>query len=97
MFLFIFIYLSKYSVEFPIITYVLLAVNNYIIINIVSLTFIIMYIYILILGRNSGGGMASMMDEMAKTLARRRAQVEKKPPPEVINDFYLTSKLLLEK
>ncbi|XP_011293202.1 protein enabled isoform X2 [Musca domestica] len=34
----------------------------------------------------SGGGMASMMDEMAKTLARRRAQAEKKDPdsePEV--------------
>ena len=29
------------------------------------------------LGRSSTG-MASMMDEMAKTLARRRAQVEKK-------------------
>lgn len=37
------------------------------------------------LGRGSGGsgggvGMASMMDEMAKTLARRRAAVEKKQP-----------------
>ncbi|XP_044728745.1 protein enabled isoform X3 [Chrysoperla carnea] len=32
----------------------------------------------------SGGGMASMMDEMAKTLARRRAACEKKDPdPEV--------------
>ncbi|KAK7590358.1 hypothetical protein V9T40_001971 [Parthenolecanium corni] len=30
------------------------------------------------LGRVQGGGMASMMDEMAKTLARRRAAVEKK-------------------
>lgn len=30
------------------------------------------------LGRSSTG-MASMMDEMAKTLARRRAQAEKKP------------------
>lgn len=30
------------------------------------------------LGRTSTG-MASMMDEMAKTLARRRAQAEKKP------------------
>lgn len=28
-------------------------------------------------GRTTGG-MASMMDEMAKTLARRRAQVDKK-------------------
>lgn len=32
------------------------------------------------LGRGAGGGMASMMDEMAKTLARRRAAVEKKQP-----------------
>ncbi|KOC68723.1 Protein enabled like protein [Habropoda laboriosa] len=32
------------------------------------------------LGRGGGGGMASMMDEMAKTLARRRAAVEKKQP-----------------
>lgn len=32
------------------------------------------------LGRGGGGSMASMMDEMAKTLARRRAQVEKKVP-----------------
>ena len=34
------------------------------------------------LGRNcnSGNSMASMMDEMAKTLARRRAAVEKKEP-----------------
>lgn len=31
------------------------------------------------IGRTSGGGMASMMDEMQKTLARRRAQAEKKP------------------
>lgn len=31
------------------------------------------------IGRTSGGGMASMMDEMQKTLARRRAQVDKKP------------------
>lgn len=31
------------------------------------------------LGRGQGG-MASMMDEMAKTLARRRAAVEKKEP-----------------
>ncbi|KAK4873296.1 hypothetical protein RN001_015325 [Aquatica leii] len=30
------------------------------------------------LGRGAGGSMASMMDEMAKTLARRRAAVEKK-------------------
>lgn len=30
------------------------------------------------IGRSSTG-MASMMDEMAKTLARRRAQAEKKP------------------
>ncbi|XP_044753105.1 protein enabled isoform X3 [Coccinella septempunctata] len=30
------------------------------------------------LGRAAGSSMASMMDEMAKTLARRRAQVEKK-------------------
>lgn len=30
------------------------------------------------IGRSSNG-MASMMDEMAKTLARRRAQVDKKP------------------
>lgn len=35
------------------------------------------------LGRNANGGqigMASMMDEMARTLARRRAAVEKKEP-----------------
>ncbi|KAH8348742.1 hypothetical protein KR084_010530 [Drosophila pseudotakahashii] len=32
------------------------------------------------IGRSSGNGMASMMDEMAKTLARRRAQAEKKDP-----------------
>nr|CAH7755128.1 unnamed protein product [Callosobruchus chinensis] len=32
------------------------------------------------LGRSAGNSMASMMDEMAKTLARRRAQVEKKVP-----------------
>lgn len=31
------------------------------------------------IGRGSSNGMASMMDEMAKTLARRRAQAEKKP------------------
>lgn len=31
----------------------------------------------LFIGRTTGG-MASMMDEMAKTLARRRAQVDKK-------------------
>lgn len=30
------------------------------------------------IGRGGGTGMASMMDEMAKTLARRRAQAEKK-------------------
>jgi type IV secretory pathway TrbL component len=42
------------------------------------------------LGRNANGGqpvMASMMDEMARTLARRRAAVEKKEPiecPQVI-------------
>lgn len=30
------------------------------------------------IGRTSGGGMASMMDEMQKTLARRRALTEKK-------------------
>lgn len=29
------------------------------------------------LGRGAGGSMASMMDEMAKTLARRRAAVRK--------------------
>ena len=28
-------------------------------------------------GRSSGGGMASMMDEMQKTLARRRAKVDR--------------------
>ncbi|XP_050743409.1 protein enabled isoform X9 [Drosophila biarmipes] len=32
------------------------------------------------IGRSSANGMASMMDEMAKTLARRRAQAEKKDP-----------------
>ncbi|XP_050314993.1 protein enabled isoform X2 [Anthonomus grandis grandis] len=32
------------------------------------------------LGRGGGNSMASMMDEMAKTLARRRAAVEKKVP-----------------
>ncbi|XP_048524847.1 protein enabled isoform X3 [Dendroctonus ponderosae] len=32
------------------------------------------------IGRGGGGSMASMMDEMAKTLARRRAAVEKKVP-----------------
>lgn len=35
------------------------------------------------IGRNANGGqmgMASMMDEMARTLARRRAAVEKKDP-----------------
>lgn len=31
------------------------------------------------IGRTSGNGMASMMDEMAKTLARRREKAEKKP------------------
>lgn len=31
-------------------------------------------------GISGGGGMASMMDEMAKTLARRRAAVENKEP-----------------
>ncbi|XP_057651368.1 protein enabled isoform X2 [Diorhabda carinulata] len=35
------------------------------------------------LGRGGGGSMASMMDEMAKTLARRRAAVEKKVPDNV--------------
>lgn len=36
-------------------------------------------------GRTSTStGMASMMDEMAKTLARRRAQAEKKPDVSVI-------------
>ena len=29
------------------------------------------------IGRAAGGGMASMMDEMQKTLARRRAKVER--------------------
>ena len=29
------------------------------------------------MGRSSGGGMASMMDEMQKTLARRRAKVDR--------------------
>lgn len=45
------------------------------------------------LGRNANGGqtgMASMMDEMARTLARRRAAVEKKEPidcPQVSVEF----------
>lgn len=34
-------------------------------------------------GGRSSSGMASMMDEMAKTLARRRAQVEKKEPDSI--------------
>ncbi|XP_025422573.1 vasodilator-stimulated phosphoprotein isoform X3 [Sipha flava] len=41
------------------------------------------------LGRNANGGqpvMASMMDEMARTLARRRAAVEKKEPIECPQD-----------
>lgn len=47
------------------------------------------------LGRNANGGqtgMASMMDEMARTLARRRAAVEKKEPtdcPQVIEFTHL--------
>lgn len=39
------------------------------------------------LGRNANGGqtgMASMMDEMARTLARRRAAVEKKEPTDCL-------------
>lgn len=41
------------------------------------------------IGRTSTG-MASMMDEMAKTLARRRAQAEKKPEVCIgINVFFL--------
>ena len=35
------------------------------------------------LGRAAGGGMAEMMDEMAKTLARRRAAAENKDPSQV--------------
>lgn len=38
------------------------------------------------IGRSSNG-MASMMDEMAKTLARRRAQAEKKPEVSIDNNL----------
>lgn len=41
------------------------------------------------IGRTSGGGMASMMDEMQKTLARRRAQAEKKPEVSEFGGQYL--------
>ena len=45
------------------------------------------------LGRGGGGGMASMMDEMAKTLARRRAAVEKnKPEQPPVELFLFTNK-----
>lgn len=37
------------------------------------------FIFVLLSVARSSTGMASMMDEMAKTLARRRAQAEKKP------------------
>lgn len=46
--------------------------------NIHELKLTSLYVDFIKLGRSSTG-MASMMDEMAKTLARRRAQAEKKP------------------
>lgn len=46
------------------------------------------------LGRGGGGGMASMMDEMAKTLARRRAAVEKKQPEQPQVGFFLDCNIL---
>lgn len=48
------------------------------------------------LGRGGSGGMASMMDEMAKTLARRRAAVSIYLHTQEKNLKYLPKKELLE-